>query len=64
MLTKEKFAEEYTARNDYYDRENGFDFTDVFSYTSSEDNLFPRHLKYSVTSKTSDWNEVCIRHKH
>lgn len=60
MLTKEKFAEEYTARSDYYDRDYGFDFADVFIYTSSDDNLLPRSLKYFATSRTSEWNEVSI----
>lgn len=64
MLTKEAFAEEYTARSDYYDREYGFDFADVFVYTSSADNLLPRYLKYFVTSKSSDWSEVGIRDKY
>lgn len=64
MLTKEKFSEEYTARSDYYDRENEFDFADVFIYTSSDDNLLPKSLKYFVSSKTSEWNKVGIWDKY
>lgn len=64
MLTNEKFAEEYTARSDYYDTEDGFDFTDAFIYTSSKDNLLPKYLKYFVSSKSSKWNEVGIRDKY
>lgn len=58
MLTQEKFSGDYNIRSDYYDNDYGFDFTNVLSYTSSEDNLRPKYWRYATRSKTSEWNEV------
>jgi hypothetical protein len=58
MVSKQKYGKQYSHKyvNDYDDDEQDFDVMTAFSYIGSKDSLLPKHMKYSIKSKSQGWN--------